>query len=250
MVLESPVDQEHRDRERTRYFLSFRLADGTSVSRAFWLESGELSRGIMTDPAVTLSVWRALGEDDRPVATEGGPRISERLAARLGLAYLSFGAPELEVTSKPHSPAVRLMRRSEFNAMRRSARSLSSDPMAWVVEAQGSWRHAGIVPEERRRGGSIGLVTFDANTGSRYGMSHGNMSLLGIRSDSQPVTTIVTPGPMPGATSAPSPTPRPKPTFPPRPTRPTPIVLADLNVVEMVRWTQETGQVAKIVYCS
>ena len=109
MVLDSPVDQGRRDREGPRYFLYFRLADGTSVVRAFWLESGELSRGIMTDAVVTLSVWSALGEEHRPAASEQGPRISDRLAARLGLAYLSFAVPELNVTGKPHSPVVRLI---------------------------------------------------------------------------------------------------------------------------------------------
>ena len=98
----------------------------------------------MTDPIVTLSVWSALGKDDRPVATEDGPRISERLAARLGLAYLSFAVPEIDVTGKPHSPVVRLMRRSEFEAMRGSAPAMPSDPLVWVVEAQGSWRTGDI----------------------------------------------------------------------------------------------------------
>ena len=121
MVLGSPVDQGNRDHDGARYFLGFRLADGTSVVRAFWLESGELSRGIMTDPVVTLFVWSELEKEHRPVASEDGPRISERLAARLGLAYLSFAAPELTVTGKPHSPVVRLMLRSEFEAMRGSA---------------------------------------------------------------------------------------------------------------------------------
>ena len=146
MVLDSPVDQGNRDREGPRYFLDFRQADGTSVVRAFWLESGEISRGTMTDPTATLSVWRALGEDNRPLATNGGPRISERLAARLGLAYLGFGMPEVVVTRKPNSPVVRLMRRSEFQAMQGSSSALDSDPLVWVVEAQGSWRTAGIVP--------------------------------------------------------------------------------------------------------
>ena len=59
LVLESPIDQGRRDHEGPRYSLYFRLADGTSVVRTFWLESGELSRGVMTDPAMTLSVWRA-----------------------------------------------------------------------------------------------------------------------------------------------------------------------------------------------
>ena len=199
MVLDSPVDQGNRDREGPRYFLDFRQADGTSVVRAFWLESGEISRGIMTDPAATLSVWRALGEDNRPLATNGGPRISERLAARLGLAYLSFAMPEVVVTGKPHSPVVRLMRRSEFNAMRGSVSAMPSDPQVWVIEAQGSWRTAGIVPEERRQNFSIGLVAFDADTGRGYGTSHGNASLLGTHNDAPLITPTptLTPTPMP-----------------------------------------------------
>ncbi len=203
MVLDSPVDQGNRDREGPRYFLDFRQADGTSVVRAFWLESGEISRGTMTDPAATLSVWRALGEDNRPLATNGGPRISERLAARLGLAYLGFGMPEVVVTRKPHSPVVRLMRRSEFQAMQGSSSALDSDPLVWVVEAQGSWRTAGIVPEEKRQDFSVGLVAFDADTGRRYGGSHGNTSLLGTPGGSQPST------PPP-----PKPTPSPPPNIP------------------------------------
>ena len=204
MVLDSPVDQGRRDREGPRYFLYFRLADGTSVVRAFWLESGELSRGIMTDAVVTLSVWSALGEEHRPAASEQGPRISELLAARLGLAYLSFAVPELNVTGKPHSPVVRLMRWSEFDAMRGSS-SATKDPdrLVWVVEAQGSWRTAGIVPEEKRQDFSVGLVAFDADTGRRYGGSHGNTSLLGTPGGSQPST------PPP-----PKPTPSPPPNIP------------------------------------
>ena len=203
LLLESPIDQGRRDHEGPRYFLYFRLADGTSVVRAFWLESGELSRGVMTDPIVALSVWRALGEHDRPVATGGGPRISERLAARLGLAYLGFGMPEVVVTRKPHSPVVRLMRRSEFQAMQGSSSALDSDSLVWVVEAQGSWRDAGIVPEEKRQDLSVGLVAFDADTGRRYGASHGNTSLLGTPGGSQPST------PPP-----PKPTPSPPPNIP------------------------------------
>ncbi len=71
LVLESPVDQGRRDHEGPRYFLNFRLADGTSVVRAFWLESGELSRGIMTDPLVATLVRSALGK-------EGGTQSANR----------------------------------------------------------------------------------------------------------------------------------------------------------------------------
>ena len=197
LALESPVDQEWWDHDGPRYFLGFWLADGTSVVRSFWLESGELSRGIMTDSIVTLFVWIALPEDQRPVATDGGPRISEGLAARLGLAYLSFAVPEVNVTGKPHSPVVRLMRRSEFEAMRGSAPAMPSDPLVWVVEAQGSWRTGGITPEEARQDLSVGLVVFDADTGADYGGSHGNTSLLGTDAPLITLTSTPAPAPMP-----------------------------------------------------
>ena len=85
LVLESLVDQEHRDREGPRYFLGFRLADGTSVVRAFWLESGELWRGIMTDPTVAsmvssaLPVEPAVREALRNMAKDPMARIAERV---------------------------------------------------------------------------------------------------------------------------------------------------------------------------
>ena len=63
LVLQSPVDQEHRDHEGLSYFLGFRLADGTSVVRSFWLESGELWRGIMTDPIVASIALSSLPND-------------------------------------------------------------------------------------------------------------------------------------------------------------------------------------------
>ena len=46
---------------------------------------------------------------------------------------------------------------------------MTSDPLVWVVEAQGSWRTGGIVPEKYRENLSVGLVAFDADTGSTYG---------------------------------------------------------------------------------
>ena len=178
VALEAPVNQRNRDRDGPRYFLGLRLADRTSVVRAFWLESGELSRGIMTDPRLTLSVFGAIPKDRLPAAN-GEPRISQRLAGRLGLAYLSFNVPELNVTGKPHSPTVRLMRTSEFEALRgASAGTMIPDPLVWVVEAQGSWRTGGITPEEAREDLSVGLVAFDADTGSTYGGSYGNEPML------------------------------------------------------------------------
>ena len=131
--------------------IGIRLADGTSVVRAFWLETGELSRGIMTDPVVTLWVWWRIPHEHLPVGTDGWPGISERLAVRLGLAYLSFNWPGLDAIGKPHSPAARLMRGSEFSAMQGgSAGTTVPDPLVWVVEARGSWRTGGITPEAAR----------------------------------------------------------------------------------------------------
>lgn len=179
VVLEAPVNQRNRNHDGPRYFLGFRLADETSVVRAFRMESGELSRGIMTDPTLTLSVFREIPKERLPAATDGEPRISQRLAARLGLAYLSFNVPELNVTGKPHSSTVRLMRTSEFEAMRgASAVTMNPDPLVWVVEAQGSWRTGGIVPEKYRENLSVGLVAFDADTGSTYGRRYWNEPLL------------------------------------------------------------------------
>ena len=199
LVLESPVDQEWWDHDGPRYFLGFWLADGTSVVRSFWLESGELSRGIMTDSIVTLFVWIALPEDQRPVATDGGPKISKRLAARLGLAYLSFAVPEVNVTGNPHSPVVRLMPRSEFDAMGGSVSVMPSDPLVWVVEAQGSWRTGvgAIVPPDAQQDVSVALVAFDADTGSQYGTSYGNTSLPATHNDAPLITPTPTPMPTP-----------------------------------------------------
>ena len=63
IVLGSPVDQENRVHDGPRYFVGLRLADGTSVVRAFWLDSGELSRGIMTDPMAVSIVSSALPDN-------------------------------------------------------------------------------------------------------------------------------------------------------------------------------------------
>ena len=57
-----------------------------------------------------------------------------------------------------------------------------SDPLVWVVEAKGSWRTGGIVPEEAREDLSVGLVALDADTGSTFSRRYGNEPLLEQRS--------------------------------------------------------------------
>lgn len=59
-ILASPVERRYRHREGQRYFLGFRLADGTSVVRLFELATGTLSPGIMTDSTVVQTVQSAV----------------------------------------------------------------------------------------------------------------------------------------------------------------------------------------------
>jgi hypothetical protein len=60
MVLGAPVDQNHASKGGTRYFLVFHLKDGTAVTRAYFLDTGELARGILLPKAFGFAVEQAL----------------------------------------------------------------------------------------------------------------------------------------------------------------------------------------------
>ncbi len=60
MVLVAPVDQTRRDQDSPRYFIAFHLDDGTTLVRAYWLGSGELSRGIMLPREFRTAIEEAL----------------------------------------------------------------------------------------------------------------------------------------------------------------------------------------------
>lgn len=47
MIGEAPINQQHRDQGKTHYLLTIYLKDGTSVTRTYYPESGEISWGIM-----------------------------------------------------------------------------------------------------------------------------------------------------------------------------------------------------------
>jgi hypothetical protein len=47
MVLNAPVNQNSKEHGSLQYFIVFYLKDGTTVSRSYWLDTGELSRGIL-----------------------------------------------------------------------------------------------------------------------------------------------------------------------------------------------------------
>ena len=94
MALEAPVNQNGRDRRGPRYFLRLRLADGTSVVRVFRPETGELSRGIMTDPEAATIVSDALQTNPGP-----GDLLTAEEAKAEGLAQARIAGLIGEPTS-------------------------------------------------------------------------------------------------------------------------------------------------------
>src|SRR5579885_2133047 len=55
LVLQAPVDQSHQAGNEL-YFITFHLIDGTAVTRAYWLDTGELARGILLPTAFGRAV--------------------------------------------------------------------------------------------------------------------------------------------------------------------------------------------------
>ena len=68
-ALSAPVDQELRDRDGEVFRIAFYMEDDTAVVRHLWLESGELSRGIMTPSSFQQSIQQALAEAGVPSVT-------------------------------------------------------------------------------------------------------------------------------------------------------------------------------------
>lgn len=60
MALAAPVDQSRQEHESSTYFIAFHLDDGTAVTRAYWLTSGELARGILLPAQFGLAVQAVL----------------------------------------------------------------------------------------------------------------------------------------------------------------------------------------------
>ncbi|HLH63078.1 MAG TPA: hypothetical protein VKV20_15465 [Ktedonobacteraceae bacterium] len=60
MVLNAPVNQNYQSQESSQYFIDFHLRDGTSVIRAYWPDSGELSGGILLPPVFGAAIKQAL----------------------------------------------------------------------------------------------------------------------------------------------------------------------------------------------
>ena len=60
-VLHAPVNQQLTDHSGASYFIAFHLNDGTTVVRAYWPNTGELSRGIVLPQEFRQTIEQALG---------------------------------------------------------------------------------------------------------------------------------------------------------------------------------------------
>ena len=60
MILQAPVNQSVSSQGNQRYFIALHLLDGTAVVRAYWPDSGELSRGILLPGAFKIAVEQAV----------------------------------------------------------------------------------------------------------------------------------------------------------------------------------------------
>ena len=62
LVLAAPVNQGRVDVNGADYVIAFHLRDGTAVVRAYWRETGELSRGILLPPAFGAAIQQAVSK--------------------------------------------------------------------------------------------------------------------------------------------------------------------------------------------
>jgi hypothetical protein len=60
MVLSAHVAQGYQEHDSPTYFIAFHLDDGTVVTRAYWLSSGQLARGILLPALFGVAVQAAL----------------------------------------------------------------------------------------------------------------------------------------------------------------------------------------------
>lgn len=56
MILQAPVNQQYQSQGSMSYFIALHLIDGTLVLRAYWSDSGELSRGILLPKAFASAI--------------------------------------------------------------------------------------------------------------------------------------------------------------------------------------------------
>jgi len=194
-ALLAPIDQGRRNRDGEWFYLAFRLEDGTAAVRKFFLESGELARGIMTPVRFQLMVLQTLAQAGALPPTDG-LRITEEFAIKLAMESFGRSAPEVVPVEDARDPLARLMRLSEYAALTGGSIPESADSLVWVVEAEGFWSTAGIVPVESRTTFRYASVAIDTQTGDSRQSGRSPKPVLGTE----------------GRTSLQTPTPAPKPT--------------------------------------
>lgn len=64
MTLNAEVNQSNQEHDGQRYFISFHLLDGSDVTRCYWIDSGELSRGIMLPDEVGMEIRKVLTSEE------------------------------------------------------------------------------------------------------------------------------------------------------------------------------------------
>ena len=168
MVLEAPVNQGCRDHDGPRYFLGIRLADGTSVVRAFWMDTGNLARGIMTGPGAATIVSNALqaNQVQQDLLTPEEARVE-------GLAHARFAGLEGEPTSV--FAELTTLGQYFFTASKGSGRLGSDaaivgwhpDRKVWVVAFRGKVKLA--MPGSTGKTYDNITVALDARTGALIG---------------------------------------------------------------------------------
>jgi hypothetical protein len=64
MILNAEVNQSSQDHDGQRYFIAFHLMDGSNITRCYWIDSGELSRGILLPNEFGVEIKKALSSKD------------------------------------------------------------------------------------------------------------------------------------------------------------------------------------------
>jgi hypothetical protein len=95
MVLRAPVDQTRQQSGSEQYFLEFHLKDGTRVNRNYWLDTGELHRGILLPDEFGRIIRAVLGQYEYSITDDEAETCSES-TIREAFAWLEYRLIENE----------------------------------------------------------------------------------------------------------------------------------------------------------
>ncbi len=81
MVMTAPVNQNRFEHGGTRLFICFHLKDKTTITRSYWPDSGELSRGIILPVAFKNAVEKAVKDYEKKNAPPATKKPSKSKAS-------------------------------------------------------------------------------------------------------------------------------------------------------------------------